>query len=84
MPNSTSQPPERRRTFPAPPLAKPQVFAWMIGTMLGGVVGLGLMSSKSMANNPFELGVLLCISAFAVGCLGSTKFRVTVSNLYFI
>ena len=52
----------------------------MIGTLLGGTVGLGLMSNKGMANNPFELGVLLCICAFATGCLGSTKFKHTASG----
>lgn len=57
-----------------------KVFAWMVGTVFGGLLGLGLMSSTQMANNPYELAVLLCVAALAVGfLLGSTKFRLTIT-----
>lgn len=52
---------------------------WIAGTLVGGCLGFGLMASLELASNPAALGAILCASAFAVGALGVSRFRVLIT-----
>jgi hypothetical protein len=51
----------------------------MVGSVLGGAVGFALMWHPWVATSPHVLAATLCVAAFAVGLLGSSNFRVTIT-----
>jgi hypothetical protein len=51
---------------------------WVFGTVFGACLGLLLMADARLAGSPYALAAILAAAAFAVGSLGSSRFRVGI------